>query len=343
METINYINGDDLRESVPLVSVCVVTFNHRRYIERCLDGILSQRTPFAIEILIHDDASTDGTDQILREYEKRYPSIFRVFYEEENQYEKDTYKGGYRRGLLEPASKGKYIAFTEGDDYWCDPDKLAKQVKYLEEHDDVVLACHSALIVDCSSGACLGSLSMGSIDKDLLPSDIIRNWAVPTASWVYRRGSMAAFDDDWAFDMPVGDFPTVLYASTVGRVRYFNEQMSVYRYQVPGSWTAGLKSESFVLDNARRWLSMFNNIDRVTSGQFHADFVFATKPRLRALLGGSEVVPVTTLIREARAELTLWDWGKIWLKRFFGLIGFRIVRQGRLRIVIQQTKLKAHR
>ena len=96
---------------------------------QCLDGFMMQQTNFAFEVLIHDDASTDGTTEIIKEYEAKYPEIIKPIYEEENQWVKG------RRGSAVfnfPRAKGKYIAMCEGDDYWTDPLKLQKQVDFLE-------------------------------------------------------------------------------------------------------------------------------------------------------------------------------------------------------------------
>ena len=123
----------------PLVSICCLTYNHVPFIRKCLDGFLMQQTDFPIEILIHDDCSTDGTTEIIRQYEAKYPELIFPLYEEENQYSRggagkmDLYN--YRR------ARGKYIAYCEGDDYWTDPLKLQKQVDFLE-----VFALFSAYI-----------------------------------------------------------------------------------------------------------------------------------------------------------------------------------------------------
>ena len=112
-----------------MVSICCITYNHAPFIRQCLDGFIMQKTDFAFEVLIHDDASTDGTEEIIREYEARYPEIIKPLYEVENQWIKG------RRGSKVfnfPRAQGKYIALCEGDDYWTDPFKLQKQVDFGE-------------------------------------------------------------------------------------------------------------------------------------------------------------------------------------------------------------------
>src|SRR5690606_16372266 len=117
------------QSELPLVSICCITFNHVNFIRDAIDGFLMQKTDFPFQILIHDDASTDGTEEIIREYESNHPDIIKPIYETENQYVKGR-KGS--RTFNFPRAKGKYIAMCEGDDYWIDSLKLQKQVDFLE-------------------------------------------------------------------------------------------------------------------------------------------------------------------------------------------------------------------
>jgi glycosyltransferase involved in cell wall biosynthesis len=117
----------------PLVSINTLTYNHAPYIRQCLDGIVMQKTTFPFELLIHDDASTDGTADIIREYEAKYPDIVKPIYQTENRHSRGL---SINCELQYPRFKGKYIAMIEGDDYWIDPLKLQKQVDFLENHPD---------------------------------------------------------------------------------------------------------------------------------------------------------------------------------------------------------------
>lgn len=121
----------------PLVSICCLTFNHESYIRKCLDSFMTQKCDFDFEILIHDDASTDGTAKIIREYEKKYVDVIKPFYQTENQYSKGLRSLGVRYNF--PRAKGRYIAICEGDDFWIDPYKLQKQVDFLENNSDYIL------------------------------------------------------------------------------------------------------------------------------------------------------------------------------------------------------------
>ena len=126
-----------MEQSNIVVSIIFNTYNHEPYIRQCLEGFVMQKTDFAFEVLIHDDASTDKTADIIREYEAHYPDIIKPIYQTENQYSKKT---GIMKTFQIPRVKGKYIALCEGDDYWIDPLKLQKQVDILEK-DATITTC----------------------------------------------------------------------------------------------------------------------------------------------------------------------------------------------------------
>ena len=116
------------------VSICCLAYNHAPYIRECLEGFVSQKTDFKFEVLIHDDASTDETQKIIKEYEENYPNIIKPIYQTENQYSKTH--GGINLRFNFPRCNGDYIAMCEGDDYWSDKNKLQKQVDFLEANKD---------------------------------------------------------------------------------------------------------------------------------------------------------------------------------------------------------------
>lgn len=127
------------------ITIRCLAYNHRPYIRQCLEGIIMQRTNFRYEAIVHDDASTDGTADIIREYAEKYPDIIKPIFETENQYSK--HDGSLQR-IMNENTHGKYVAFCEGDDYWTDPLKLQKQVDFLETHPDYTYSCHRYNIYD---------------------------------------------------------------------------------------------------------------------------------------------------------------------------------------------------
>lgn len=135
----------------PLVVINCLTFNHEQYIRDCLEGFVMQKTNFKFVAIVHDDASTDDTASIIKEYAEKYPDIIKPIYETENQYSK---KDGSLHRIMNDAIEttgAKYVAMCEGDDYWTDPYKLQKQVDFMEENEQYILCCHRYLILDQDS------------------------------------------------------------------------------------------------------------------------------------------------------------------------------------------------
>lgn len=130
--------------SDPLVSVIIITYNHEKYLRDSIEGCLEQKTDFPYEIIIHDDASTDGTTDIVREYAEKYPDLIIPILQKENQYSKGT---KIIQSIIIPHSKGEYIAICEGDDYWCNPNKLERQIKFLQENPSFVGSSHQSLVI----------------------------------------------------------------------------------------------------------------------------------------------------------------------------------------------------
>lgn len=166
--------------SEPIVSVCAITYNHERYIARCLDGLLMQQTSFPFEVVLGEDCGKDQTRDIIRAYEQKYPTIIKPIYHEQNV--------GAARNLFQyclPAAKGKYIAICDGDDYWTDPHKLQRQVDFLEQHPDCVMNFHRVRQVDQDD----------NIIQQQEPSPAVRFYSrhdilhisIPTLSVVYRN------------------------------------------------------------------------------------------------------------------------------------------------------------
>ncbi len=148
------------KEEPILVAIQCLVYNHEPYLRDCFEGFVMQKTNFRFVAIVHEDCSTDHSASIIREYEAKYPDIFRPIYETENQYSK--HDGSLERimNAAIDATGAKYIAMCEGDDYWIDPFKLQKQVDFLETHPDYSLCCHGYKILKVDAGLCIEKFHM---------------------------------------------------------------------------------------------------------------------------------------------------------------------------------------
>ena len=224
------------------VSVHCTTYNHEPYIAQALDGFLMQRTDFPFEVIVHDDASTDRTAEIIREYEARFPKIIKPIYETENQYSK--HDGSIAR-IMAAACKGKYIAFCEGDDYWIDENKLQMQVDFLERNPEYTMCFHNAKVVNELDDK-TRDLYPGLFDKDFTPTELFKNWCVPTAS-IVMKSECLKYPCKKRNDFLYGDIRIVESCAHMGKVRCINKYMSVYRIQGTGlTWDKSWNYDRFL-------------------------------------------------------------------------------------------------
>lgn len=214
---------------IPLVSIRCAAFNHENYISDALDGFLIQETNFPFEVIVHDDASTDRTANIIKEYEKKYPRIIKPIYETENQYSKHD---GSLRNIITAACKGKYFALCEGDDYWTDPNKLQMQVNWLELHPDYTMCFHQSKIKKELETPC--GLKCDSIEnRDYSATELFQEWIVPTASICIRREALS-YPIKHPESILNGDIILIEKAAHSGKVRGFENIMAVYRVHSKG-------------------------------------------------------------------------------------------------------------
>lgn len=144
-----------------MVSVCCLAYNHEKYIRQTLEGFVSQKTDFKFEVIVHDDASTDKTESIIEEFGQKYPDIIKPIFQVENQYSKGV---KILDAYIYPRCNGRYLCYCEGDDYWCDKDKLQKQFDVLEEHPECSICVHKAQCIN----------EDGSINEGVIPGGNIR-------------------------------------------------------------------------------------------------------------------------------------------------------------------------
>ncbi len=225
------------------VSACIITYNQQDFIKDCLEGAINQELHYDYEIVIGDDCSTDNTFQICQEYAQKYPDKIRLLSRDKNL--------GMAINWIETikSCKGKYIALCEGDDYWTAPNKLQKQVDFLESNPDVVLSFHQVSVLKTN----------GEFVEDFLTTipdgyqDILtlaeRGNYIHTPSVVFRN---TIKDFSFEFEQcPMVDYFLYLMLAENGKIQYFPEKMSVYRYGV------GIYSGADMLKKIKNNLKLF--------------------------------------------------------------------------------------
>ncbi|GAB3856367.1 hypothetical protein GCM10028822_28650 [Hymenobacter terrigena] len=221
----------------PKVSVFMMTYNHAPYIKQALESVLDQRTDFAVQIVIGEDKSTDGTREIVADFARRYPNQIHALLHEKNV-------GASQNQLLVlRACSGEYIAILEGDDYWTDPNKLQKQVDFLDTNSDYAISSHNVTVVSNEKPyATNGKPLYSEAPFDTLTlKELAKGNTLPTASCVYRNyftaGPAPVGFPDWLGKVKVGDFCLHLLAARFGKIKYFQESMAAYRLHSGGIWT----------------------------------------------------------------------------------------------------------
>ena len=219
-----------------LVSVSCITYNHEPYIRACLDGFLMQKTNFPIEVIIHDDCSTDGTKEIIEEYVNRYPNIIFPVFQSENQYSKGV--RGFMARFNFPRCRGKYIALCEGDDYWTDPLKLQKQVDFLEINDEYVVCSHDAKIIDSFGNILKESKLPNSFKKDATSEELKKGFWLLTLGMMFKNLPILSNYPKEGYRVLNGDIFLISILGQFGKGKYMNDiEPAFYREHSGGIWS----------------------------------------------------------------------------------------------------------
>lgn len=211
----------------PLVSVMMIAYNSSRYIEDAIQGVMGQKTNFAVQLVIGDDCSTDNTREICEKWAARYPGRILLLKNEKNLGISRNYQNVWRH------CQGKYIAPLDADDYWTDPHKLQIQVDFLESHPDYAMCFHRVLCFYQKSGEKRKSipLSKGTYTlEDLSKMNFITHLTV-----VERKANCPELPD-WSMDTHSGDYAFSIIQATKGKIRYFDKVMGVYRKHGDNAW-----------------------------------------------------------------------------------------------------------
>lgn len=261
-----------------VVSIFCLTYNHQSYIRDTLEGFLQQETDFTYEIFIYDDASTDGTSDIVREYEERYPHLITANICSSNTFNlPDAWR---RQSDCRRKLKGKYIAICEGDDYWIDSHKLQRQVDYMEKHSECSLYMHNALWWDHDNQTLYPGnpfITGTEPGKVTIQELILQEKGHPaTASFLYRR----EYEEmpDFCHRASIVDYPLQLFLATKGEVVYDGRVMSIYRWHTPGSYNQ--RTQKDIAHNTYFYMGIIEFLlayDQYTEYQYHVTIADRTQ------------------------------------------------------------------
>lgn len=210
-----------------VVSIICCCYNQKEYIKSCLEGFISQKTNFKYEVLIHDDASDDGTIELLEEYQIRFPDIITLFKEEHNRYNEPHISYAYEFGLLH--AKGKYVAICEGDDCWINPNKLQIEIDYLESNTSCGLVYTDAIAYNVSKQKFIKN-TIAYKCEDL--STLLAGNGIPTATVCFRKSLGIGYFEEvkpWLKGWKMGDYPLWLWISERNGIKYIPDITTCYR------------------------------------------------------------------------------------------------------------------
>lgn len=259
------------RKNAALVSILCLTYNHEKYIKQALEGFVKQQTTYRFEVVIHDDASTDGTAKIIKYYEKKYPHLIKAIYQRNNL---------YRQGIncmklcLEKYCHGKYIAFCEGDDYWIDINKLETQIDFMERHPECTMTYHPVNYI--SDGKVVGNDVNWDDLREVSVDEIIHGGGLFCASpsLVFKR-SVGVEYPKFRIMADIGDYPLQILAALRGRVFYLPQLMGCYRRNHTGSWSMTIDK---VLEKAiMHWkteIVWLNELNIETDGRYYNSIIY---------------------------------------------------------------------
>lgn len=217
---------------IPRVSVLITAFQHAQYLPSAIEGVLTQSGDVSFELLVGDDGSDDGSRDIVARYAAAHPAIVRPFLPTSNM-------GGGGKVLFDELvkrSRGAYIAFLDGDDYWTSPAKLAHQARYLDEHPECAMCFHNVLVQIMDGPRADAPFNSAEQQPKVTVRELLDANVVASCSPVYRRQTLDPLPD-WYFEMPWGDWPLHFMAARHGEIHYLPDLMGVYRIHEKGMYS----------------------------------------------------------------------------------------------------------
>jgi glycosyltransferase involved in cell wall biosynthesis len=233
-----------------------------------LEGFIRQKTTFRFKVIVHDDASTDNTRNIIKEYAEKYPDLFETILQDENRYQKGI---DVEDEYIFPKVEGKYVAVCEGDDYWTDENKLQLQVDYMEKHPDCTLCVHNTEKMFENGDLMNKNINVCRRERDYSFEDLA---LAEPGSYFHFSSFMWRYDKmkikNPAFEMEgIGDYPMALYLASVGYIHYIPRVMSRYRMNSVGSWSCSMNSDhSKKIAQHKNIIKGFRLIDNETDNRY---------------------------------------------------------------------------
>lgn len=263
-----------MEQTKPLVTVIIPTHDHAPFLARAIDSVLAQKTSFPFDILLHDDASTDGTAQIAQNYAARYPERIRLIAQTVNQYQTDK---KIQTHILYPRITAKYTAICDGDDLWTDERKLQLQVDYLEAHPGCTLCICGADKIDVQDRV-IGAAAPYDEDCVVRLEDMIRaGGEFCSSNTIVAPTKLLNSQPEFCELTEVEDIPVHMWCAVNGYAWYMAGHMAAYRYAVPGSWSVRQNAarQETQIQTCRGVIGLLQGFDEYTKGAYHASFADA--------------------------------------------------------------------
>lgn len=246
----------------PKLSICIIAYQHEKYVNVCLDSVFAQQVDFEYEIILGEDGSKDRTAELIKSYADKYPSLLKAFLRKKNVGAKSNFLHCFLQ------CKGEYIIFIEADDYWTDPLKLQRQVHFLDAHPDASACFHNAqMIFEDGSNRPPHLINAPDQKKWVHTADFLKEketWFMATASVMMRRKYVNPLPE-WFKNSKSGDIPMYIILAEKGPIGYLPEVMSVYRKNEGGiSLTDHILSEEFISNR----IFMYSKINEHTHKKY---------------------------------------------------------------------------
>ncbi|AOM81662.1 glycosyltransferase [Salisediminibacterium beveridgei] len=257
----------DSSNNIPVVTVACITYNHERYIEDAISSFLMQETDFPFEVIIHDDASTDKTAKIVKNYAEKYPNIIKTILQTENQYSKG---GRIACRFIYPISRGNFVALCEGDDFWTDKEKLQIQYNLMQKNDSISLCCHTATMTTPDKKP-LKKIKPLYEEGIILTERLIESpGGILATNSMFFKNIFKSGMPDYLMKAPTGDVALGHVLALHGKVYYLDRDMSVYRKGVEGSWSNRSKVSSIKINHLKKTIESLERLNEYSGRKYQS-------------------------------------------------------------------------